>query len=249
MRARLAAITAGIALLASHAALARPAPAPGPNLKQCGVFKPEEGDPELQRTRPLPVPAGWRKVMATNRDFMAVTTIAGKTLCLFTREWESIDPPTMTNDSRYVRFGWSGYEAGGFILIDRAGTGAVFDTGARPVSSHSGRRLASVEWSESGFGSLNGILLLGLDRSSLVSLGEGAETLRELARITDLPQGLTDWRMDGWRGDGCFNISALPFAAMTRPDGSAPPGTPRRRFSVQAKGSAWTLQKGLCPAP
>jgi hypothetical protein len=176
--------------------------------------------------------------MAANRDFIAVRTLSGATFCLFAREWEAIDPPSPSPNGRLLGFGWSGYEAGGYILIDRAGTGAKFDTGAKPVPSPSGRRLASLEWSESGFGSLNGVLVLEL----------GPSSLREAARIGELPEGLTDWRFDRWRGDNCIEISALPFAAMTLPDGSAPSGTPRQRFSVQPKGSTWALIKAACPA-
>jgi hypothetical protein len=238
MKAEIAALAVGLGLAAFGAAVAQPTAKPGPDLKQCGTYKLQEGDQELERKAALPVPVGWHKVMATNRDFMAVTTIAGKTLCLFTREWENIDPATITNDSRYVGFAWSGYEAGGYILIDRAGKGGVFETGARPLWSRSGRRLGSVEWSESGFGSLNGILVLGVDVSSMHLLGEGAETLRELARITDLPEGLTDWRNEGWRGDWCLEASAFPYANDAA----------RKRFSVRQVGGKWGLVAGACPA-
>jgi hypothetical protein len=238
MKTRLAIVAAGAALFASSAVLAKPAPAPGPNLKQCGIHKPQEGDPELMRKVPLPVPVRSRAVIAANRDFVAVRLLSGATLCLFAREWEAIEPPTLSPDGRFLGFGWGGYEAGGYMLIDRAGKGAKFDTGAKPVPAPNGKRLASVEWSESGFGSLNGVLVLDVLPGSL----------REAARISDMPEGLTDWRFDHWRGDNCIEISALPFAAMTQPDGSAPAGTPRKRFTVQPKGATWALTKAACPA-
>jgi hypothetical protein len=225
-------------MFASTTAAAKPVPAPGPNLKQCGTYRHEEGEQELERKEPLPVPAALRPVMAANRDFVAVKLLSGATLCLFAREWESIAPPTLTPDGRLLGFVWNGYEAGGYILIDRAGKGIKFDTGAKPVPSPDGKRLASLEWSESGFGSLNGVLVLELMPTGL----------RELARIGNLPEGMTDWRFDRWRGETCIDISALPFAAMTQSDGSAPRGTPRTKFSVRAKGDRWTLAKAACPA-
>lgn len=238
MRAKFALLIAGAALFASSTALAKPAPTPAPNLKLCGTYKPEEGDQELERKGPLPIPAKLRPIMAANRDFFAVRTLSGETFCLFAREWEETGPPTLSPDGRLLGFEWYGYEAGGYILIDRASKGAKFDTGAKPAPSPSGKRLASLEWSESGFGSLNGVLVL--------EIGPGA--LRELARIGEMPEGLTDWRFDRWRGENCVEISAIPFAAASESDGSAPRGTPRIRYSVRPKGSIWTLAKAACPA-
>jgi hypothetical protein len=238
MKTSLVIFALGAALAASCAAQAKPAPPSGPNLKQCGTYKPEEGDPELERKGPLPVPVRSRAVMAANRDFVAVRLLSGATFCLFAREWEEIEPPTLFPNGRFLGFAWHGNEAGGYILIDRAGKGAKFDTGAKPIPSPGGRRLASLEWSESGFGSLNGVLVLDVLPSSL----------RETARIGEMPEGLTDWRFDRWRSENCIEISALPFAAMTNSDGSAPRGTPRKRFTVQPKGASWALTPASCPA-
>jgi hypothetical protein len=238
MKARLAVFALGAALFASNAVEAKPVPTAGPNLKQCGTYKPEEGDPELERKGPLLIPIGSRAVMAANRDFVAVRLLSGATFCLFAREWEEIEPPALFSNGRFLGFTWHGNEAGGYILVDRVGKGAKFDTGAKPIPSPGGRRLASLEWSESGFGSLNGVLVLDVLPGSL----------RETARIGEMPEGLTDWRFDRWRSENCIEISSLPFAAMTNPDGSAPAGTPRKRFTVQPKGPSWALISARCPA-
>ena len=230
MMTKLMVVAAGVALFASSAALAKPVSAPGPNLKQCGTYKPKEGDPELMRKGPLPVPAKLRSVMAANRNFIAVRLLSGANFCFFAGDLEAIDPPTLSANGRFLGFEWHGYEAGGYVLIDRAGKGVMFDTGAKPVPSPGGRRLASLEWSESGFGSLNGVLVLEL----------GPTSLRELARIGDMPDGLTDWRFDRWRGENCIEISALPYSARN--------GAPRTRFSVRPKGASWALVKAACPA-
>ena len=230
MRTKLVVLVAGIAFVATNAAAAKPAPPPGPDLKQCGKYTPQEGDQELERKGPLPLPAALRPLIAANRDYVAVKTQTGATFCLFAHEWESIDPPSLSADGRLLGFGWYGYEAGGYILVDRAGKGAKFETGAKPVPTPSGRRLASLEWSESGFGSLNGVLVL--------EIGPGA--LRELARITEMPEGLTDWRFDRWRGENCVEISALRY--------SAPDKALRAKFSIRPKGATWALVKAACPA-
>lgn len=237
MRPSLAIITTGLALILSSTAFAKPAPAAGPSLKQCGTYKPQEGDPELERKGALRVPATLRRVIAANRDFVAVRTLTGATFCLFAREWEVIKPAVLSPDGRYLGFAWHGNEAGGYIFVDRAGKGAKFDTGARPVPSPNQRRLAALEWSESGFGSLNGVLVLDVLPGSL----------REAARIGEMPEGLGDWRFDRWRGNACIDVSALPFTTMTNRDGSAPSGTPRMRYSVRPQGATWALFKAACP--
>ena len=237
MRTSLAIITTGLALILSSTAFAKPAPSAGPSLKQCGTYQPQEGDPELERKSALRVPAVLRRVIVANRDFVAVRTLTGTTFCLFAREWEVIEPAVLSSDGRYLGFAWHGNEAGGYIFIDRAGKGAKFDTGARPVPAPNQRRLAALEWSESGFGSLNGVLVLDVLPG----------TLREAARIREMPTGLTDWRFDRWRGNECIDISALPFEAMTQSDGSAPKGTPRMRYSVRPQGATWALFKAACP--
>jgi len=206
-------------------ALAQVKPA-APDLAKCGKYRLEEGDPELQRTKPLPVPAALRPAMAANRDFVAVTTLSGSTFCMISREWESISPPTLSADKRFLGFTWYGYEAGGYILVDRVGKGAQIDTGARPVPSPSGNRLASIEWSESGFGSLNGILVLGVEPTRL----------RELARLSDGLKMHDDWRIDRWVGDACFEVSAERW---TEDRSAAKPQ--RERHAVRAGPKGWTF--------
>lgn len=207
----------GIALAQARAA---------PDLTKCGKYKAAEGDPELARKGPLPIPVALRPVVAANRDFLAIRTLLGTTYCAPSHDWEKIDPPVLSPDKRFVGFGWYGYEAGGYILIDRAGKGARIDTGARPIPSPSGKRLASIEWSESGFGSLNGILVLDVlpDR------------LREGGRIGDGLENHDDWRIDRWVGDSCFEVSALRWTE----DGAAAK-RPRERHAVRPGAKGWTL--------
>lgn len=207
------------------AVLAQTAPA-APNLAQCGRYQPQEGDMELERKGPLPVPAALRPVMASSRDYVAVTTLTNTTLCLLAREWEQIAAPALSADRRFLGFAWSGYEAGGYILVDRAGKGSKVDTGARPVPSPSGKRLASIEWSESGFGSLNGILILDIlpDR------------LKESGRIDEGLENHDDWKIDRWAGDACFEVSAVPWS-----ENGSSAARPRERHAVRPGAHGWTL--------
>jgi len=206
------------------------APAPsGPDITACEPYVPQEGDPELARKDPLPLPRSLRGLAMSDLDHIAVTTLAGSTYCVPTHEMETIEPPTLSVDRRFLGFGWNGNEAGGYMLIDRAGTGSHVDTGRLPVPSPSGRGMASVEWSESGFGSLNGILVLAIL----------PERVKELARITDLPRG-EDWRIDRWTGDHCFEVSYLPPGTIA---GGKAAGANRRIFRAVRDFGGWKLGK------
>ncbi|MCJ2178167.1 hypothetical protein [Novosphingobium album (ex Hu et al. 2023)] len=216
------------ALIASPAAAKAPA-ASGPDLSSCGAYRPEEGDMELERNSPLPVPPALQGMASANVDYMAVSALSGATLCILTREMESIEPPSLSADRRFFGFEWSGYEAGGYILVDRAGRGTIVETGARPVASPGGTRLASIEWSASGFGSLNGVLVLGVTRENLV----------ELARMKDLPEG-DDWQIDRWLGEDCFEISSLPMDEGEA-DAAHPGTAPRRLQAVRSARGGWTI--------
>jgi hypothetical protein len=56
----------------------------------------------------------------------------------------------LSSDGRFFSFRWFADEAGGFILVDRAGRGQHIDTGDRPVFSPTHQKFAAIEISESG---------------------------------------------------------------------------------------------------
>ena len=135
---------------------------------------------------------------------------------------------------RFIGYSWFGYEANGFQLFDRAGKGTDIDTGAAPVFSPSGQRFGSVEWSESGFGALNAVLVMQVLPGSL----------KELARFEQLPEGMADWRLDRWQGEDCFEVSVV--APGDYPEsGEITAQTRRQRFAVSQGAKGWTID----PAP
>jgi hypothetical protein len=209
-----------------------------PDLATCPAFKIDaDSAMERQRDKPLVFPATVAKIVATDFDRVAVSTLGGKTLCIDARYQEAIADAALTADKRFFGYGWSGYEAYGYILADRARDGAEFETGAKPVFSASGKRLASVEWSESGFGGLNGVLVMAVE----------PDRLRELGRIENLPEGYTDWRFDRWVRNGCFTLSAVTFENYPE-DGEPTDRTPRDRFIGLETNKLWAIEaRDTCP--
>lgn len=200
-----------------------------PNLKSCEQFTREEGDPELQRSRPLPLPAAFKRLAAADIDHIAVVATAGNTLCLDTRFIEEIAAAKASPDQRFLAFEWSGYEAWGYIVFDRSGRGQVLETGVAPLAPPTGRRFAAIDLSVSAFGGLNAFAVW-----DILPVG-----LREVARVfEDLPSG--DWRMEGWSGDACVNLSLLP---IERGDQSEP-----RDPGFAAASRKWRPRPGRCPA-
>jgi len=166
----------------------------------CPAIPPAEGDSERQRTAALPVPQQLAGVATADRDWFAVATLGGKTVCVDTIWMDSIEEPSLSADGRFLAFAWSGYEAYGYVLVDRTGAGQAVETGERPRPSPTGNRLASVEYSESGFGSLNGLGVWQIE----------PEELRELA-IVEFPPDYTDWRFEKWVDERCLVLSAATF--------------------------------------
>ena len=106
----------------------------------------------------------------------------------------------MLAGSRYLGFAYTGYEAFGFVLVDRAmsGAAAILDTGSYPMLSPDGRYLAAAELSPSGYGNLNGIALWEINPD---------QTVRRF--FTDALLEAWGWRVDGWSGSECAVVSGI----------------------------------------
>jgi len=205
--------------------------APEPNLAACPKAEPVE---ERIRVKPIPVPAAFEGLAASSMDHFAFTTTEGGTICVDTTWLESIDDARLSDDDRFASFAWVGYEAFGHVIVDRSGRGQVIDTGNQPVRSPGGKRFASVDLSESGFGSLNGFAVWDIRQTGL----------RQIAEVTDgFPSG--DWRIDGWQGERCINLSLVPIDRQPE-DYRDMDKAPRDRWSaVEANG--WQPAAGSCP--
>lgn len=206
--------------------------APKPDLAACPKAEPVE---ERQRTAPIPVPAPFEGLAASSMDHFAFTTLEGSTVCVDTTWLESVNDAKLSEDGRFASFSWAGYEAFGHVIVDRTGQGQVLGTGNPPVASPSGRRLAAVDLSESGFGSLNAFAVWEIRPTGIRQIAEQNE---------GFPSG--DWRIEGWQGDACVRLSVVPLERQPE-DYRDLDKTPRDPwFAAQASG--WRPAAGSCPA-
>ena len=228
-------IAAALAATAfAHAA--DPAQAAPPDPAQCPRLAPRE-DEGNDRQVPLVIPQNLAAIARANRDRIAVATLGGGVHCLDTRSMTQAGSFGLSSDRRFLSFRWSGYEAGGFILVDRTGRGQDTDTGARPTFSPSRRRFAAIEISESGFGSLNGFAVWQVEASGF----------RRLSFRDDLPQ-MADWRIDGWTGESCIALSA--FAMDKYPENAADVAkVPRTRFIARPGPRGWGVTRAAAGCP
>jgi len=238
MRGSMAAMLGAMGLLAvATTATAASAATAGPELARCPRLDALD-EPLNDRTRPLPVPAAFARLVASGREQFAVATIAGTVVCVDTRPMTRVSGFRLSEDRRFLEFDWLGYEADGHIVVDRTGKGQVIDTGVAPVVSPSRRRFAAVQQSEAAFGSLEGFGVWQL----------GAVGLRELALLQDIPS-LADWRIDGWAGDDCINLSGIPYDRFPAPDAKLA-RLRRDRFIARPAGGRWRVTPAAagCPA-
>jgi hypothetical protein len=188
----------------------------------------QEYEETTGRPKPSPViPRALRAMVAeANPDRLVVRGLDGQSIPV-NLDW--IEPVEFTTyqDGRYFGFAISGYEAGGYTIVDRRGTGeeAVIETGIAPSFSPDGRFFAAAEMSESAFGNLNGVALWEVRPN---------HTVRRL--FTDaLPRGF-EWRVDGWVRADCVAMSAIE-AGWQPPDGQdwaqAVRSAPRTHYAIE----------------
>lgn len=213
------------------------APPGAPELKECPKLKPLE-EPLSERRKPLAVPRAFAMIVTGGVEQVAVATVYGGTVCIDARGMDRIDTFTISTDRRFVEFDWTGYEADGHIVVDRTGKGQVVETGVSPTSSPSRQRFAAVQQSEAAFGGLEGF---GVWQMLVVGL-------RRLTLQQDIPS-LADWRIDGWKGDDCIDLSGVTHEAFAAASKRKKP--PRQRFIATLMGDRWTLRPapGGCPLP
>lgn len=236
MRGSVAMLVLGVGCLMATATATRAQPPGAPDVAECPSLKPLS-EPLNDRTRPLPVPPPFEMLVSSSAEQFAVATIYGGTVCIDTRGMIKAGTFTISDDRRFVEFDWSGYEADGHVVIDRTGMGQVIDTGVSPASSPSGRRFAAVQQSEAAFGSLEGFGVWQV----------GVTGLRRLTLQEDIP-ALADWRIDGWAGENCINLSGVPHDRIPAGDDRLAK-LPRERYAAAPVGDGWILSPSAdgCP--
>lgn len=223
-----AGLAAAMAGLPGVARAAAPDPAGCPKLEVT-----EAG--ESRNTAPLKVPDALKDIAGASIDNLAVSTLAGERLCFDIREKDSLVDLAMTPDGRFLSFRWLGYETYGQYLIDRTGKGTVHEVGATPVFSPSRRRFAAVDLNELDYGTLKGI--------AIWRVGPGG--IARIAAIENIPV-MQDWRIDGWTGETCIALSAIPGG----PNGAGAidwARSPRVRYGMRLGNAGWRLARSARP--
>jgi hypothetical protein len=204
-------------------------------MSQCPALAPLP-KPQLARSKAVPLPpGGLGGILASSSSMIAVVAPGGATRCVDARLMRSADDFRLSQSDRFLTFGWAGvqedgYRSDGHKLVDRA-TGQVIETGGTPVFSPSGNLFAAAYQSESAFAELEG---LGVWR-----VGPGGPI--QIAEVDGLPEML-DWRVDGWVGESCVNLSAVPFALA--PVGTSNfTGIARERYSARQVGVSWQVSE------
>jgi len=207
--------------------------ADAPDLAICPT--PEALDPGTRlRTESIAVPAALKGVMRSDMENFALSTLGGGTVCVDASWMETVDNARLSPDGRFVSFDWFGYEAFGHVIVDRDGKGTVIDPGVKPLASPSGKLLAAIDITESGYGPMNAFTVWRIDTASI----------GQLAQVEDVPAA-TDWKVERWSGKDCVELSAIPWEVYA--DTAAPPNPPRDAYhSLAAAG--WSVAPGRCPA-
>jgi hypothetical protein len=212
------------------AAIATPALAAAgpPDPRGCPRPASPEGG-ERERTKALPVPRMLREIMGSSLYHYTVSTLGGARICIDVSWVNDADEHTLSPDKRFVTFGWGGYETYGRKLVDRTSRGQVVEVGAMPAFSPSRRLFAAVDQDESENGSIYGLVLWRVRLAGV----------EEIARLDDIPK-MTDWRIDGWAGEDCLNLSAISNDRITGGDQNTKV-LPRDRFIARPRAGTWQV--------
>ena len=192
---------------------------------------------EITRKGPLEIPAAWRGMIGATFHNLAVPTLSGRTLCIDVSQVDSIDDIVLSPDGRFLSFGWIGYEIYGHFLVDRRGAGTIHEVGANPVFSASRRMFAAVDLNEIDAGRLTGVGIWRVGPAGVAQVGT----------IGSIPEML-DWRVDGWSGDRCVNLSAIA-GGPNAPDALDWPKARRTRFTARSTRSGWALARSPAGCP
>lgn len=202
----------------------------------CDALPKHEVDLEFDQPRPIILPKDWRPFASASTHWLAVRSIYGMTDCIDLSWIGELSEFETFKEDRLAGFNWIGYEAYGYTLIDRAGTGSVIETGERPSFSPDGSMLAALEYSESGYGGLSGF--------AVWMVYDGG--LQQQYLTKNLPSSTTDWRIDRWEGDTCVHISTVPFDRIG--DNWENLEKVERDRYVAGSAGGWALQPGTtCP--
>lgn len=214
---------------------------PSFDLAACEARQPDD-DGYFYGNAPVAAPPEAGAVMVSGTKAFMVSTQTGETMC-HSLAWISVfESADWLLSDRLLGMEYSGYESFGYLLVDRAGSGRIVDTGARPVFSPDGRLLAALQLSEAGWGGMEGFALWQVEPDGLRELTrQVADETNDWVPPAPFAIPAHDWRIEGWRGKDCLDISAQRW--LTEP----PYGDAEGRSSFFASATnGWRVSEGTC---
>lgn len=173
--------------------------APAALTQACPEFpkNPDAGE----MTRPIVVPEQFAAYVRTSDTTLTVQRTAGAPACI---DLGGVDVASWDSwlDGRLFGATLFGHEYNSYLVVDRNSTAAPVETGEKPTFSPTGRRFASVDISEAGFGAFEAL-----------GVWEVSDTaIRNLVTLENLLDRGYDWRLVRWASEDClvFSTAADP---------------------------------------
>jgi hypothetical protein len=152
-------------------------------------------------TRPVVIPRQFASFVQASDTTLTVQRTAGAPACI---DIGGIDVDSFDAflDGRLFGATLFGHEYNSYQVVDRNSSAGPVETGVKPVFSPSGRRFASVDISEAGFGAFEALGVWEVTDNSI----------RNLVTLEDILDRGNDWRLLRWASDDClvFSTAADP---------------------------------------
>ncbi len=195
-----------------------------------------------EREEPLAVPASIAGLAATDNTNLAVTTLDGGQLCKDVSWLYNFAKEAQTfADGRFVALGYDAYEAFGTMVFDRAGAGPVLDTGNAPAFSPSGRLMAGLELTVSGYGGLENFVIWQVEPKALTEVHRLPADHDLFSRF----ESIQDFQITGWQGEDCVNIHAFADDDLRAVEWDR--AKAKRTPFFAARTDNWKITPGSCP--
>ncbi|MBA4051191.1 MAG: hypothetical protein C0472_04775 [Erythrobacter sp.] len=219
-------------------------PAAAPDIARCDAQHVQHPNDPIP-VDPVAIPKAFQGIAKASARELALLSQSGATVCDRAVGIDAVANMAWLRKDRLLGWEWQAYEAFGYVVFDRAGKGAVIETGVKPTFSPGGGRFASVEFSD--FGALSGFAVWEVNADGLTRIG--GETSRSEGEGADFviiePEVFTDrfgdWSISGWKGETCVSIA---FDGEQLSPDAAFPG--QSAFHA-AEGARWQIAPGPCP--
>lgn len=170
---------------------------------------------------------------------ITVQGIGGKPGCVALSWIDEISGLELSRDKRFLGFETSGFEAMGYVVVDRV-SGAQVEVGGRPTFSDDWTRLISAQTDITAMDGDKGIGVWEVRDDRFVALA--------YLPMETLPSGQT-FQVDRWVGNACVEISSTsnedeegPESAQDAPDGRADMAA-IRYFRLAPEAGKWRLKE------